>query len=225
MLAGPVWLVDARREGIAVENQSTGVDQAAGGAARSGKTMLADPSLSPLQRILLSTDGTIVQLLEAWFDDPIVLAGHHQSISGVDGTDRDLQPTGDERVLRRRVLLQGRRTGRNYIYADTAIVLDRLPSALRDDLLTTSEPIGRLLHVHRVETLREVLRTGRRPAASLAGEFGIDSADDLLYRVYRVVAKGKPVMQIAEHFPLSPLEEAEGEARLRAPTVHTFGAA
>lgn len=198
--------------------QSNGIDHTTGTA------VLTDPSLSPLQRILLTTDGTVVQLLEAWFDDPIDLAGHQQCQTPVDRTDRDLQPAGEEQILRRRVLLQGRRTGRNYIYADTAIVLDRLPPGLSDDLQTTSEPIGRLLHAHRVETLREVLRTGRRPAASLAGDFGIDSADDLLYRVYRVVAGGKPIMQIAEHFPLSPLVESEHEA-LRGRRPNTFGAA
>lgn len=189
-----------------------GSDRTSGGSADSGSgpALLSDPSLSALQRILLTTDGTVVQLLEAWFDDPIGLAGHQQFSTPVGPADRDLQPAGDETILRRRVLLNGRRTRRNYVYADTAIVLDRLPAGLRHDLLTTSQPIGRLLQRHRVETLREVLRMGRRPAASLATEFGIDGDDELLYRVYQVVAGGRPIMLISEHFPLSSLAESGG---------------
>ena len=180
-----------------------------------GTALLSDPSLSALQRTLLTTDGTVVQLLEAWFDDPIGLAGHEQFTTPVGSTDGDLLPGGDEEILRRRVLLRGQRTGRNYIYADTAIVLGRLAPKLREDLLQTSTPIGRLLQLHRIETLREVLRIGRRPAAALAGEFGIDGADELIFRVYRIVTNARPIMLVAEHFPADPLRQPDaGPARV-----------
>lgn len=175
-------------------------------------TSRTERPVEALARILLTTDGTVVRLLEAWYDDPIVLAGHEQFTSPVQPTDTDLEPDGTETILRRRVLLQGQRTGRNYVYADTAIVLDRLPGALRDQLLSTPEPIGRLLRAHRMETFREMLRTGRRPVGSLAGEFGVDSADELLYRVYRVVSGGRPIMLIAEHFPARPAHDGQPQA-------------
>lgn len=185
--------------------------QASGGRADAAidTALQSDRSLSALQRILLTTDGTVVQLLEAWFDDPISLAGHQQFTTPVGPTDGDLEPMEGETVLRRRVLLRGSRTQRNYVYADTAIVLDRLEATLRDALLSTSEPIGRLLQTYRIETMREVLHTGRRPAAALAAAFGIDSADELLFRVYRVVSGGRPIMLIAEHFPAAPLLEPD----------------
>lgn len=190
-------------------DRTTGPTRGGNADAVTGTALLADPSLSTLQRTLLTTDGTVVQLLEAWFDDPIGLAGHQQFTTPVGSTDGDLLPGGSEEILRRRVLLRGQRTGRNYIYADTAIVLDRLGPKLREDLLQTSTPIGRLLQLHRVETLREVLRVGRRPAAALAGEFGIDSADELVFRVYRIVANARPIMLVSEHFPAEPLREPE----------------
>lgn len=196
------------------QDRATGPASGGGAGPSSGAALATDRSLSVLQRVLLTTDGTVVQLLEAWFDDPIELAGHQQFTTPVDRTDGELLPNADESILRRRVLLRGVRSRRNYIYADTAIVLGRLPPGLRDDLLTTSQPIGRLLQDHRMETRREVLRSGRRPAAALAGEFGIDSADELLYRVYRVVAAGLPIMLIAEHFPLAPLRAARGGEHL-----------
>lgn len=164
---------------------------------------------------MLTTDGTLVLLLEAWFNDPIRLAAHEQFTTPVYPTDEDLQPAGGETILRRRVLLRGQRTGRNYVYADTAIVLDRLTPPVRDGLLSTSEPIGRLLRAHRIETFKEVLRSGSRPAGAVAAEFGCDPADDLLYRVYRMFSGGRPIMLIAEHFPARPApppEPGEGTA-------------
>lgn len=171
--------------------------------------LLSDPSVDALQRILLSTDGTVVQILEAFFRDPIRLASHVQFIAPISPTDAYLEPTGDETVLRRKVLLQGTRTGRNYIYADTTIVLDRLEPSMREDLLSTTEPIGRLLRAHRTETFREMLHMGRRRAESLAGEFGIDPDEELLFRIYRILAGGQPIMLLAEHFPAANLAPPE----------------
>lgn len=171
--------------------------------------LLSDPSLEALQRILLSTDGTVVQILEAFFRDPIRLASHVQFLAPISPTDVDLEPTGEETVLRRKVLLQGTRTGRNYISADTTIVVDRLEPPLREDLLSTSEPIGRLLRAHRTETFREMLHMGRRRAESLAGEFGVDADDELLFRIYRILAGGRPIMLLAEHFPAANLTAPE----------------
>lgn len=173
-----------------------------------GGGVLPHPPSAALPRIMLTTDATLVLLLEAWFDDPIHLAGHEQVTTAVYPTDEELEPAGDETILRRRVLLRGRRTGRNYVYADTAIVLDRLAEPMRDALLSTSEPIGRLLRTHRTETFREVLRSGNRPAGAVGAEFGIGPSDDLLYRVYRMVSGGQPVMLVTEHFPARPVPAA-----------------
>lgn len=164
----------------------------------------SDLARDALQRTLLNTDGTVVRLLEAWFHDPIGLASQHQFTTPVQPTDAELHADGTETILRRRVLLHGRHSGRNYVHAEATVVLDRLPSGLREQLLTTAEPIGRLLRRHRVETFREILRTGQRPAGPLADDFSIDSADTLLYRVYRLWTGGRPVMLIAEHFPADP---------------------
>lgn len=178
------------------------------------------PAPGALQRVMLTTDGTLVLLLEAWFNDPVILAGHEQFTTPTYATDEDLELEGDETILRRRVLLRGQRTGRNYVYADTAIVLDRLAAPVRDALLSTSEPIGRLLRTHRVETFKETLRSGSRPAGAVAAEFGLDPDDDLLYRVYRIASGGRPVMLIAEHFPPyqtqpEPVGDAPGVVGLR----------
>lgn len=166
-----------------------------------GVAILDDRSLGVLQRVLLTTDGTVVPLLEGCFDEPIRTAERIQAVAPPTPTDAPLELEGDETVLHRRVLLQGTRTGRNYIYAESAITLDRLPSALSDALLETGEPIGRLLADHRLETFREILDIGRCPAGPHGGWFGLSEGDELLCRTYRIIHGGRPTMRIAEYFP------------------------
>lgn len=187
-------------------------DEEAGGSAPTAvgdSDLLSDPSLDVLQRVLLTTDGTVVQILEAFFDDPIRLGSRVQFTEPLSPADAELEPSGDETVLRREVLLQGTRTGRNYVYANTAVLLDRLEEPLRTDLLQTSEPIGWLLRAHRMETFREMLRMGRRQAGSLAAEFGLDADDELVYRTYRIIAKGRPIMLLVEYFPTGHLAASD----------------
>ncbi len=166
-----------------------------------GAAILDDPSLGVFQRVLLTTDGTIVRLLEGCFGEPVRTAELVQFRTPASATDGALEPAGHETILRRKVLLQGSRTGRNYVYADSFTVLDRVGSSLREALLSTSEPIGRLLVSNRVETFREILRVGRRRAGALGGWFGLEFSDELLFRNYRLISGGRPIMLIAESFP------------------------
>lgn len=187
-----------------------------GAGPAAGAAILDDASLGVLERVLLTTDGTVVPLLEGCFDERIRTAERSQTVTPCRPTepaDAVLELAGDETLLRRTVLLQGTRTGRNYIYAESVIVLDRLPSVLREGLLTTGEPIGRLLATHRLETFREILDIGRRPAGAHGGPFGLSDSGELLCRTYRIIHGGRPIMRIVEHFPslrlLGPDDDAD----------------
>ncbi len=166
-----------------------------------GAAILDDPSLGVLQRVLLTTDGTVVRLLEGCFGERIRTAGLVQFSTPASAADAALEPAGDETILRRKVLLQGSRSGRNYLYADSFTVLDRVEPSLREALLSTSEPIGRLFVTNRVETFREILRVGRRRAGALGGWLGLEFGDELLFRNYRIISGGRPIMAVAEYFP------------------------
>jgi len=166
-----------------------------------GATILDDPALGAEQRILLGTDGTVVRFLEGCFDEPICTANLEQVSTPPLPTDAELELTGDETILRRKTLLQGSRTARNYVYAEASVVLERVEPALREALLSTSEPIGRLLVTNRVETFRELVRAGWMPAGPLAEHFGLESSDELLSRTYHIIMGGCPAMRITEHFP------------------------
>jgi len=168
-----------------------------------GVTILDEESLAlgVAQRVFLSTDATVVRLLEGCFDEPIRTAGLVQKSTAALPADAELELTGDETILRRETLLQGSRTGRNYVYAEASLVLDRLEPGLREALLSTSEPIGHLLVANRVETFRELVRAGRTPAGPLADRLDLESGEELLFRTYRVISGGQPAMLITEYFP------------------------
>lgn len=180
-----------------------------------GASMLGDAPLGVLQRILLTTDATVVRLLEGFFGEVIRTAGLGQVSRPVSPADGELEPAGHETLLCRETLLQGSDTGRNYIYAEVCVVLDRLDAAVREGLLTTSEPIGYLLAANRIETFREVLRLGRKPAGPLGARFAMDSHDELLSRTYRIIAGGSPIMLLTEWFPA--LEFPEGGEQVADP--------
>ena len=183
------------------------LDQAMMSAA-AGAYAGGDTALAMVQRLIFNTDATVVRILENCFDERIRTAGLTQEITQALASDVDLEHDGGESILRRAALLQGCRTGRNYIYAKSDIVLDRLPASLRDGLVSTSEPIGRLLIRGRVETFRELLRSGRAPAGSHGPALGANSGDNLPFRTYRVMVGGRPVMRITEHF--APVFLADG---------------
>lgn len=174
---------------------------------------LADDPRRVLQHVLLATDGTVVPLLEGCFGEPIRLADHVQACRPALPTDpAELELSEGETVLRRKVVLRGARTGCDYVSADSLLASDRLPDKVRQALLTTSRPIGRVLADHRVETLREILRVGRTRWET-PGKAG---GTERLFRTYRVVSGNRPVMLITEYYPPLCLPEVAGQ---QSPTL------
>lgn len=185
------------------------------------ESILGDAAPTALQRVLLTTDATVVRLLEGFFGEPIRTEGLGQVTRPASPADGELELDGHETVLCRKTLLQGAETGRNYLYAEAWLVLDRLDARVQESLLTTSEPIGHLLAAHRTETFREILRLGRRPAGPLGLQFEMDGGDELLFRTYRIVAGGRPIILLTEYFP--PLDDADREPNVSEHVPHSHG--
>jgi chorismate-pyruvate lyase len=156
--------------------------------------------LSPLARVLLRTDGTVTYILEAYADEPIDVVKLGQVFGTADDRDADLLLPGG-RVLRREVLLRGRHSLRNLVHAEAVIALDRVEPTFLEGLVGSDEPIGVLLAESRTEAFREILRTGRQPAAGCGPHFGMDPASDVVSRTYRIVARQQPIILITETFP------------------------
>lgn len=154
-----------------------------------------------LQRVLLTTDGSVGRMLEVYSGEPVEVVKLDQFTAPCGAEHTALEVAADDEVLWRRVLLRGGRTSCSYMYAEALIALERVHPMVRAGLLSSPAPIGKLLTTVRAETFREVLTAETAPAGGLAAHFGIDEADELYVRTYRIVAGGLPMMLITEKFP------------------------
>lgn len=158
-------------------------------------------SLALLQRVLLITDGTLTDVLEAAFLEPILLVKLANQVKPAETRIDELDLDPGERLMRREILLRGEKSGRNFVYAESQLAVGRLHPQFRDRLVGSTEPIGRLWTEHRIETWKQILEVVRRPAGGLSGYFGCAEDAELLGRRYCVFTGGRPTIVTAEYFP------------------------
>ena len=158
-------------------------------------------SLGIVPRLLLISDGTLTDIIEASFLEPIELVklSVDSYLATVPVEALEIK-TGDP-VMRRKILLRGGISGTNYVYAQTLIALNSLPDKVREELVSSDSPIGRLWVKHKLETRKEMISIWREAAGPLAEYFDISADRELLARTYRVFSGGAPSMLISEYFP------------------------
>ncbi len=158
---------------------------------------------SSFQRVLLKANGTVTAMLEAYLAEPIQVVKLSEHLTNMKLELPNLQSDKEELVIARKVLLQGKNSQCNFIYADSLILINNLDERFSNSLLNTKIPIGKLWTEHKVETYKEIIDSGIEPANELAKHFGIESHENLLFRTYAVYSQGKITMIITEKFPES----------------------
>lgn len=168
-------------------------------SSRTCEELLAGLDVVP--RILLTTDGTLTHILEAYADEQVYLVklDHHAVTESADRADYDL--VGRERAVRRIILLRGANSDTAYLFADSVVMLDRLPPPVAAGLLETDTPIGKLLFSCRAETFRRITEIGEEHDPAVAAHFDRRADEPLVYRTYQIVLDGQPVACITEKFP------------------------
>ncbi|MEM7223054.1 MAG: chorismate pyruvate-lyase family protein [Pseudomonadota bacterium] len=161
-----------------------------------------DPaSLSPYERALLVTDGTVTKFIEAYRLEPVQVELLGQETHDLAKDSRWLEAPAGTPVIARQVILRGQDSGTAYAYASSRLVHDRLPPFVRAQLERDPHGIGHILLESRLETFREVLWYGQerleRPPQALAHLAG----QVFTSRTYRIFAGGHPLMLINETFP------------------------
>jgi chorismate-pyruvate lyase len=156
-------------------------------------------SPDPVQRLLLTTDGTLTELLEALNGEKICVIVLRQEIAPAETNIETLAVTTGEPLLKREVILTGQRSGDAYVYAQSLIAIERLDDRLRRGLLTTDVPLGKLLKKNRIETFKEVLDSGVKPSRELSAWLSVPPGTLFLFRSCCVSCNGKPVTLISEH--------------------------
>jgi chorismate-pyruvate lyase len=161
-----------------------------------------EPSnLSPFQRVLLTTDGTLTEILEAYLQETIRVIKLSEFIIS---TTQDILPLkifSGNNVIERKVLLQGKISKKIFIYAESIIVLDRLDEKFKDELLKSQIPIGRLWLENKMETFKEIIDLRQESAENFSDYFHLNKGETMFSRTYRVFSNHQPIMMITEKFP------------------------
>jgi len=156
--------------------------------------VLRRPDIPACLRICAGTDGSVTQLLE-------VLTGKSVKVEtisqGVIKATREIARlldigTGDD-VNDRLVTLKV--DGIVYVLAKSLSPINRIPEAVRADLMRADIPIGRILREHKLETRRDILNMeivhrdffGKLPVLS---------------REYKIIYENAVLMWINECFPV-----------------------
>jgi len=159
--------------------------------------------LSSFQRIILTTDGTLTHILEAYLLEAIQVVKLSEGFVGLTQSSASLNLNVGDEVIERKILLQGKTSKRNWIYAESVIVPDRLDERFRECLLKSHESIGRLWLEQGIETFKEIIHSNEQFAENLSEYFNISKQEKLFSRTYRVFSNRQLIMTITEKFPTS----------------------
>ena len=159
-------------------------------------------SLSIFQRILLTTDGTVTDILESYLSEPIQLVKLSEALITLPQDIPAMQLEKGAEVIDRKILLRGRISRKNFIFADSIIALERLDEDFRNALLKTKITIGKLWLEHRIESFKEIVDSGKETAnEELSHYFQLEQNINLLFRTYCVFSNNQAIMMITEKFP------------------------
>lgn len=162
--------------------------------------------LTPFQRALLITDGTVTRFIEAYKLSPVQVILLYQARRTLRNEHVWLKhPTGGK-IFAREVILQtpstDNQTPNTHAYAVSQIVYERLPKNVVEGLEAGFEGLGALLQNSKLETRRDLLWWGIERVTGLPSSIAHFEGQLLINRTYRIVANGNPLMLITEKFPL-----------------------
>jgi chorismate-pyruvate lyase len=162
--------------------------------------MIALDSLSLMQRILLSTDGTVTDLIALYAGEEIHVKKVRQELQ-LREPPTMLACPGPVPVLRRQILLRGRE--RCYLHAESQLIFQRFSLSIQRQLLETDLPIGLLWKQERLETFREIIDQAVVQCSDIAPHFALPGDAGFVSRTYVIHHGGAPLGAITEKWPLA----------------------
>ena len=156
--------------------------------------------LTPFQRALLVTDGTVRQFIEAYTLSSVDVLLLRQNNQILPAYHKWLGAKKNTEVIRRQVLLQADST--IHAYATSLVVPKRIPSLIKDGLALERKGIGKLIQRSGLETRRELLWHGVEHPKDLPEKISHLEEKPFLNRTYRIINAGRPMFVISELSPL-----------------------
>jgi chorismate-pyruvate lyase len=149
-----------------------------------------------LRAALERTSGTVTDFLEQLVGETIDAHTHHHDIVEAHNAS-GLGVEEGEPLLQRAATLRGRTSGCSYVYAESVIVVGRLPTGFCNRLETSTDPIGRILDEMGIAVTRQGVG---EPDGDPRPNSDVRVGDYLLSRTYRIDSEQTPVMIITEWF-------------------------
>ncbi|MCP8304825.1 MAG: DUF98 domain-containing protein [archaeon] len=161
-------------------------------------------NLSDVQKILLTTDGSVTRTLEVLTGRPVIIITKVRTpINADEDLAKELKIKVGEKTNYRVVHLKNTDSDRVLIFARSWTPVMGLNGVIKKDLTSTDMPIGKILAKHKLETRREVTSIGLLEADDMLKEaFKIDS-EPMLSRFYNIIYESEILIRINEVFPLS----------------------
>lgn len=161
--------------------------------------------LTPFQRGLLVTDGTVTRFIEAYTLMPVKVTLLQQKKQTLSNENTWLQLSAGAEIISRQVILQTYSQEESspviHTYADSLIVPKRLPQSLLEGLESDKQGLGGLLRESDLETRRELLWCGLEILTDPPPAIAHFEGQKFIARTYRVLANQEPLMLINERFP------------------------
>ena len=163
-------------------------------------------TLSPFLRALLVTDGTVTKALEAYFWEPVAVDTLEQRFATAAEPVPWIGLIAGDSCLIRDARLRGVHSGRAFAEALSLIRTQLIPNDFRRRLIDREIGIGALIRDSGLESYREVLDVGLEHTGGALDEPVREREMDpgpSVFRTYRIIIGGHPVILITEWFPLA----------------------
>jgi chorismate-pyruvate lyase len=168
-------------------------------------SIIQDEALGLFQKILLTTDGTVTDLLSLYTNEKIKVKKILQEFCLSSDSESGLCPL-ETPILKRNIILCGPKM--NYVYAESIFIFENLTRSTQYKLLETDQPIGLMWKEEKLDTFREIIEYRIESGATLAHYFDIKPHTSLLSRTYLVYNQRNIVGRITEKFPSTYFKEA-----------------
>lgn len=167
-----------------------------------------DIKLTAIERIFLTTDGSITSFLEALTGESISVRKldieHHGQCLPVIKQNTDIEKYD----YKRRVLLCGADSGTNYLFAEIMADTSKLGQEMLQMLASTSIPIGKIWQTLKTEQFRELQESGVKSAPLLGHYFATSSHALYFYRYSIYYTQNQPYISVYEWLPVEFLQQA-----------------
>ena len=164
-------------------------------------------SLPLAARLLLVTDGTVTELLEAMVMEPLELGYKRQAVDRTANHPAILNKSQTDECLHRIITLRGGETGTDWLYAESVILHKLLSPMAQSMLIEEKLPIGIILNDQTSDNHRRIVDCGISTYAAAANHLNLDSKYAFTYRVYQIMVGDDLIMSISEWFPIDRIND------------------